>query len=65
MCRMANSIPARAVIMVQRKAPALSPIWADCPPISMVKLLVRRMKVINATLATPWKGLGQLAWRFG
>ena len=46
--------------MVQRKAPALSPFRADCMPISMVKLLVSRMKVMIATLVMLGNGRGQL-----
>ena len=45
--------------MVQRKAPALSPALAVWTPISMVRLLVSRMKVITATLTMLWKGRGQ------
>ncbi len=51
-------MPATAVIMVQRKAPALSPTLAAWTPSSMVKLLVRRMKVMIATLVMLWKGRG-------
>jgi len=36
--------------MVQRKAAPLSPARAERRPISMVKLLVRRINVIIATL---------------
>ena len=52
-------MPHAAVIIVQRKAPALSPALAAATPSSMVKLLVSRMKVISATLVMLWKGLGQ------
>ena len=58
-CSKAKAIPRTAVIMVQRKAAALSPARAERSPISMVKLLVRRMKVISATFVMLWKGLGQ------
>src|SRR5713226_9664534 len=59
-CSRAKTIPRAAVIMIQRKAPALSPARAERRPISMVKLLVTRMKVISATLVMLWNGLGQL-----
>src|SRR5579863_2698196 len=60
---MAKRIPAAAVIMVQRKAPALSPAFAARMPISIVRLLVTRMSVITMALSTVGenlKGVGQL-----
>src|SRR5260370_39710089 len=60
MCSRAKTIPRAAVIMIQRKPPALSPARAERSPINMVKLLVRRMKVISATLVMLGNGLGQL-----
>ena len=52
------------MIMVQRKALSLFPARASRSAISMVKLLVRRMKVMMATLVMLWKGRGQLAVPF-
>ena len=49
-----------AVIMVQRRARALSPALAASIPNSIVRLLVSRMKVMIATFVMLWKGLGQL-----
>ena len=43
----ANSVPAAAVIIVQRKAHALSPALAARKPNSMVKLLVIRINVMT------------------
>src|SRR6202453_5419378 len=54
-------MPNAAVIMIQRKALALSPARASRRPVRMVKLLVRRMTVIRATLVMMWKGRGQSA----
>ena len=39
------------------KLPPCLPPWLPATPSSMVKLLVRRMKVISATLVMLWKGL--------
>src|SRR6266849_5216835 len=58
-CKRAKRIPKTAVIIVQRKAPALSPARAARNPISIVKLLVKRMNVISATLVMLWNGLRQ------
>src|SRR6266481_9680640 len=60
-CNSAKRIPRAAVIMVQRKAAALFPARAACNPINIVKLLVKRTKVISATLVMLWNGLGQSA----
>src|ERR1700677_4345030 len=54
-------MPNAAVIMIQRNYLALSTARASRRPISMAKLLVRRMTVISATLLMLWKGGGQSA----
>src|SRR2546425_10981499 len=59
-CNNAKITPPPAVISVQRKAPDLSCAFAARTPNSMVKLLVRRMKVIRETFTMLWNGLGQL-----
>src|ERR1700722_9283586 len=60
MCNKAQSATAAAVIMVQRRALALSPALAASMAKSMVRLLVTRIKVMIATLVMLWNGLGQL-----
>lgn len=55
-------MPPAAVIMVQPKAPALSPSLADLMPRSIVKLLLTRINVITSALTTVGenrKGVGQ------
>src|SRR5579864_2900661 len=59
---MAKSNPPPAVIRVQRKAPALLPSFAFRIAMSMVRLLLTRMKVMTMALSTVGenlKGVGQ------